>query len=347
MEKVCKSDNKKMCSHRIVWIDLLNICAIIGVCWMHSNNGQNVYDGTLDFSFVWGCAVHSFAIWPVDVFYMITGAMLIGRANVYGGGAYFKRRFLKTGFPFIVWSLIYYLIYSRTTNIVEFIDLFINARFVTIMWFFIPLFAIYISIPFMEIFIVNCERKLIELYLFLSFVLISFFPFICHFVNIHFVENIFPMGLNYLWISVLGYYIYYFDFSKKTRKCVYFLGIISVILNFFGYVLVNYFKGSPDLVFKTNMTPTCIFISVAVFFFFKYHNWQSVTNYSSCIMFISSCTLGVYLMHKLVKGCFNTIWPDVIYETWFEVLGFIPMYLVSLVGIIFIKKIPFLRKIVP
>lgn len=67
---------------RILWMDLLNITAIFGVIMMHTNDAQNHFNGILTPKYIWACAVHSFFMWPVAAFYMLTGCNLLN----YGGG---------------------------------------------------------------------------------------------------------------------------------------------------------------------------------------------------------------------------------------------------------------------
>lgn len=339
-------ETKEPKKKRMLWIDILNIVAILGVCMMHTNYAQNCYNGNLNFPFVWGVAVHSFYNWPVPVFFMLTGCNLIGRTELGGVKKYINRRLTKSVYPFIAWSIIYYALFSRTTNWIEFIDLFIHAKFVAIMWFFIPLFAIYLSIPFMEKFVVNSSRKMIEYFLFISFLSTSLFPFLCSFINIDFIP-IFPMATSYLWMAVLGYYVKNYDFTASTRNKVYKLGILAVVVNFIGYIALNYIKGIPDTTFEDNKTPTCIIIAFAIFLWFKSHDWSFLEKYTTTISYISSCTLGIYVIHKLIKTVAHVIYPNLIDDYIFITIGFIPLYLFSLICVMLMKRIPLIKRIVP
>lgn len=323
-------------NHRILWMDMLNIIAIIGVCMMHCNNAQNVYDGNMTFPFVWGAAVHSFFLWPVDVFFMLTGANLIGKSWLEEGKieVYAKKRFRKTGVPFIFWSIFYWLLFSRTTNPYDIIDGIIHTKFNPNLWFFISLFAIYLSIPFIEIFVINVSKKVLEVFLVVAFVLLSVCPFLFELFNMDFITEAFPLGGNYLAMAILGYYLKTYPVDGKRYKKVCLLGVYAVILNFIGFLLLNYLQGSPNKIFMGYLNPCCICITIAVFSWFQHHRFTCIEEYAEKIAYISSCTLGVYVIHRAVQGAFqfshlyilnNYIWV------------FISVYIVSLACVMVIK----------
>lgn len=75
---------------RLVWVDALNILACAGVLLLHSTNGPvHGFDGNISFNWLLGLFTHSFFLWPVDVFFMLSGATMISRCYksvVEGGG---------------------------------------------------------------------------------------------------------------------------------------------------------------------------------------------------------------------------------------------------------------------
>lgn len=63
---------------RLVWIDLLNIVACAGVLLLHCTNRQvHGFSGTSSVNWYIGLATHSFFLWPVNVFFMISGFTLL------------------------------------------------------------------------------------------------------------------------------------------------------------------------------------------------------------------------------------------------------------------------------
>lgn len=72
-------------SNRVLWIDVLNIVACMGVVLLHSTNGQvHGFNGSVSFEWTVGLLTHSVFLWPVNVFFMLSGLTLMRK--VFGGG---------------------------------------------------------------------------------------------------------------------------------------------------------------------------------------------------------------------------------------------------------------------
>ena len=77
---------------RLVWIDVLNIIACAGVLLLHCTNDQvHGFSGTPSADWFIGLTTHSFFLWPVNVFFMISGFTLTSHLaltdyNNWGGG---------------------------------------------------------------------------------------------------------------------------------------------------------------------------------------------------------------------------------------------------------------------
>ena len=56
---------------RILWMDLLNITAILGVIMMHTNDAQNHFNGILTSEYIWACAVAHTPLKPMTVASML------------------------------------------------------------------------------------------------------------------------------------------------------------------------------------------------------------------------------------------------------------------------------------
>lgn len=64
---------------RILWMDILNIFACIGVLILHTNSTTvHQFNGDVNSDFVWGLFTHSLFYWPVPVFLMLSGSNIIG-----------------------------------------------------------------------------------------------------------------------------------------------------------------------------------------------------------------------------------------------------------------------------
>lgn len=72
-------------TERVLWIDVLNIVACMGVVLLHSTNSQvHGFNGNVSFEWAVGLLTHSAFLWPVNVFFMLSGLTLM-RKSIRGG----------------------------------------------------------------------------------------------------------------------------------------------------------------------------------------------------------------------------------------------------------------------
>ena len=72
---------------RIIWIDALNVLACMGVLLLHCTNGEiHNFSGEISFNWIIGLCTHSFMLWPVNVFFMLSGFTLIKPSIIEMGG---------------------------------------------------------------------------------------------------------------------------------------------------------------------------------------------------------------------------------------------------------------------
>lgn len=346
---------------RLVWIDVLNIVACAGVLLLHSTNGQvHGFSGTPSLNWYIGLTTHSFFLWPVDVFFMISGFTLIRTSvltennNLWGVKRFYNRRLKRLAIPLLAWNVLYMALYFLRTHI-DGVDLLpINELLIKFclfdyngfMWFFVPLILIYLSLPFFAVFVLKSDRSLLRLFLIIGLVLGCIPPLSGTFTTRSGLSDIYIMGSRFLYFIVAGYYIGNFDISKGTRKRLYVCSVASGIFMFVGtmYLTLHYPEHYRYFLSYTNI-PCCI-TAMGVFTFFKYHDWEktmaTVRLKAVDAARFSSFSLGIYL----IQGA------------WFTVLGhfhicddnlmmrFVIMYLLCIISIWSMKHIPVCKRIV-
>lgn len=254
---------------RYVWVDVLNILAIVSVLLLHTNTAINAYDGNFTRDFYWTFFVHSAFIWPVNVFYMLCGCNLIGRVHKNGIKTYISKRVSKTVIPFLFWSLVYYLLKSRSHDYTECVNLLLNGKFIVYMWFFIPLFAIYLSLPWLEKMVLACTKEELRKFLILTFVACICIPFINSVTDFNLPQYLFPMGLGYLFMPVLGYYLNEYNLSFRYRIILYCASVTAILLIMLGLIIRSNEAGVYDNTYMQYQTPLCVILSMGVFVLFK------------------------------------------------------------------------------
>lgn len=342
---------------RKLWIDVLNIAACMGVVLLHCSNRQvHEWDGAFDVGLWWGIFTHTFFLWPVPIFLMISGLNLIGYSK--GWGAYVRRRAQRTLVPFVAWGLVYNLVVplvKKHTGIGTVEDVSTWQQFAhllltgdkTVLWFFPPLFLLYMAVPFLSVFFGVCSRKMAAWLVATGFALTSLLPFMEKISGVEFLGS---HSAYYTFFGIMGYCVgsIFREYVIKYCKSIVFGGGIACVA---AFALIYAARKTGDEVLDralvTYLSPLCVVTSVSVFALFMRIDWSRVTTRLRIggrhIAQISSLSLGVYLLHPLVLMASAKLGLP-FGNPWF---GFILTYTVCAAAIWLAKKIPIVRVLVP
>lgn len=334
---------------RIVYFDVLNILAALSVIFLHCNGIAHIFSDTL----AWrqALAVEVLCFWAVPVFLMLSGATLMGYRKSYSTAEFFKRRFLRAAVPFVIWSLIMAAI--KGINPLEigkraFIDSMFFSRMEGVYWFFIPLFAVYVSMPVLSL--LKDNKKILWYMAGGAFTLHSLLPEIFRYMGLTWNDSLSMLTMGgYLVFPVLGYLLSTTDFSKKQRGVIYLLGIFGAVFRYFITISDSVRDGVLNRALFQYTGWYSIFLAAAVFVFLKYFplckKAEKSERAAKILSTVSSCSLGVYLIHhEIILICEKVIG----YYGWeWRLFGPFLVYAISL-GIVFtVKKIPLIKHIFP
>lgn len=203
---------------RIYYYDVLNVLSCLSVIALHCNGYVHRFD--TDDAW-WGMHVFFEVAFynAVPIFFMLSGATLLGYHRKYDTRTFFRRRFRKAVLPFLAFTVLFYAFYALTashpdlslTTIAQ--NLF-SARIPhTNFWFFIPLFLLYAFMPFLSVMAEHLtERQLFALIVLLVFIQGVVEPGIA-LVD---VQWKLPMG-GYVAYILLGYYLSRTHWENNTR----------------------------------------------------------------------------------------------------------------------------------
>lgn len=267
-----------------------------GVFWSHPEGSLWISSNIIE-------TVFYFA---VPVFFMITGCTLIDYRERYSTRTFFRKRFARTVLPFVVWSFVAYLFWVAREGELSFSPLFIakgilNCRFMSIYWFFMPLFGIYLSIPVLAML---PEKVRVFTYMSaLAFCTICLPGFVMEAVGNHFFPSslAFPLCSGYLIYPLLGYILHKTELRPGVRLLIYTAGAASAVAHFFTTLMLSDSEGICRL-FKNYQHCTTVFFAAAVFVAVKYHAAAilSPAPVRKFIEYVKPTTLGVYLTHIYV-----------------------------------------------
>lgn len=333
------------------YITLLSVVSAISVVILHTNGC--FWNFSKSRYWLTANIIESLFYFAVPIFFMITGATLIDYQEKYSTKEYFKKRIKKTFIPFIIWSLIgvLYLIQKGTisTNIITLKYLFngiFNTSFITIYWFFIPLFCIYLCIP---LFASIDKQKKISTFKYIS-ILFFFFNILLPFINSVFkLELSLPISImvcsNYLFYVVIGYILDNIDIKKTYRYIIYLISLTGLLMHIIGTHKLSYTANMIDRTYKGYLNLPCVIYSIGIFVLFKEISKHLKNN--KIINILSKYTFAIYLLHwfliDLSIRLFKVNTLSIFYR-----LG-APLIIIPICIIIawVLRKIPFVKHIIP
>lgn len=339
-----------MKNKRVLYFDILNILSCIAVIALHHNGLVHSFEDTLAWreSLVIECAFY----WAVPVFLMISGANLLNYREKYSTAVFFKKRILRTVVPWLIWSVIMLIwkvqtcqIQLEENSIKYILDLILNYKVESVYWFFGALFACYLSIPVFSVMIK--ERNILWYTVALNFILLSCLPVLKNWFGFSYGIDVPVVGSLIIYV-LLGYLMATENISKKWRIILYGTGLAGCLFRLVYTYVFSLRNQKTDTSIKGYVVFHAVFLSVAVFEWAKNVEWEKwIPEWlKRKLPMISSCSFGVYLIHKIVMY-YERTWFGINIKSHIWRLGFIPItYLISL-GVIFIlKKIPKFGKII-
>ncbi len=342
-------------SNKKEYLSLLNVLSAFAVVVLHTNNCF----WTFSTERYWFTAniIESVMYFAVPVFFMITGATLISYRERYSTKEYFRRRFWKAVFPFVIWSILGIFIHTLRagaplSNITlrSILNELVNAP--TIYWFFIPLFCIYLSIPLFAQ-IPPEKRKVLFGYLaVICFIINSLIPFLFELIPWNIELSLYwdiGMGCEYLLYVLIGYLLHNYPLKKAGRYSIYALALAGLLIHMCGTYNASMEAGYLIQQYKGYCNVPAVLYSTGIFLFFRQAGpglmkWWPLNRF---IHFIKPYTFGIYLLHWHLIMCIVNALQINIYSIVYR-LGF-PFVLIGLclMLLFLLRKIPGVRRIVP
>lgn len=192
-----------------LYISVLNCVSCVAVVLLHTNGiFWSHPSGEL-----WISAnfIETYFYWAVPIFFMISGATLMDYRERYTTAEFYKNRIKKTVVPFVFWSLIsgMFMAYISEVpmdwNIIHIIDNTFNTRYFSIYWFFIPLFAIYISFPIISFAAENIQ--LMTFFALIGSIVVFTLPLLCELFHITMNKDVVPPVVSGYMVYISWLYI--------------------------------------------------------------------------------------------------------------------------------------------
>ena len=233
---------------------------------------------------------------------MISGITLIDYNKRYSLEEYFKKRITKTVLPFLFWSLmglVYKILMHQlnpgTLSVRAVLNGILNTSYVSIFWFFIPLFICYLSIPVFSA--IQDKEKIFPYVLTITIICNSLIPFLINVfhMKIHWNLN-FSLGGGYILYILLGYLLDKIHFTKKQQAVIYSLAIAGLLMHILGTYHLSMNAGKIISTYKGYLNIPCLLYSVGMYVLIKEKVQFLPTKLKGVIQYLKSYSFALYLL---------------------------------------------------
>lgn len=308
--------------------DILRILAAFSVVMLHSA-AQFWYDLDVKSSeWVIANSYDSVFRFGVPIFVMLSGAIFLDGDYQLNIKRLYRHNILRLIILYVLWSGIYGMIdcinYGMSTlHINDIVREMLSGRYH--LWYLPMIVGIYMLLPILKGWIENVEKRNVEYFLLLFFVLqigrqtigaISKREEISYILNLVDVD----MVCGYIGYFVWGYYLIHIGISEKMRKILYLLFVPAALLNVVLGNLLAWKEGAPvAAIYDSFGFFTFIMVTVLFDFICSKESKRSFGGKGAALLKeISGDTLGVYLMHLALmeflqsKGIHSMTLPNIV-----------------------------------
>ncbi|MFC0036173.1 acyltransferase [Cardiobacterium valvarum] len=337
-----------------IWIDVLTVISCFAVVILHTN--KIFWERPQGRLWVTANIIETVFYYAVPVFFMISGYTLMDYRQRYNSKTFLQKRFRRTVIPFIAWSLFGLWLYSYKNAIPletgwrDIVSSTLTHRYVGIYWFFIPLFAIYLSLPVISLIPQDKRQKVFAYSIACAFISYAVLPTAAKLLMLDYDKAIqAPFVGGYLLYTLLGYYLGHYDISRRIRIALYLSGIAGLCLHFFGTLYLSPPDGI-DHTFKEYLNFPCVLYSAAIFVYCRYSHYHWLERNPVAIRLLhlaKTAALGVYLLH-IYFVWYVPQWLGLPEQSIvFRVGGAVGIFLACVAISHIFRRIPILRALIP
>ena len=329
-------------------LELIRMVSFILVIAIHvSNYFCRAYGEITQGEYLFSLAIDTAARLSVPCFFMISGALLLGRDEPLQKHAKRLGRFLTA---LIVWSLVYYLwntYYMRSAyNLREILVVPAEAH----LWYLYAMIPIYLALPFFQVMCRNMSLKLEKALLIVATAAVLFNFLLWLFGEEAYYDLPLVGDRIYSYYVLVGYYIYkYRRPIRLGQRSALIICLISLAAAFGTTWGVTEIYGSH---YEGVLTYACPFIALAAIMFFLFMlrlghaHVRPGERARKVIDLFCGCSFGIYLIHILFLDNYKKYMEPYDLSAWIAVPGLIVVIaLVSFVCVWVIRKLPGGRKI--
>ena len=339
---------------RIIYLEVLNIIAIIAVVLLHSTGNFHSFSYTK--AWITSCFVQCVLYWAVPVFIMCSGATLFNIGAKYTVREYFRRRVTKVLIPFLFWSAFFicYGLHNGTLSlsdqpIASILNIFFSTQAAPTFYFLFLILGIYLTIPFLTPLARPEFRNNLWYAVVVIFVTKSVLPIIFQAGGVTYNSSLSILVDGYLIFILLGYLLSTQEVAKRYRLMVYVGAVFGVLIRFLYTWKASFAIGTVDYLFSGYYQFHAVLSAAAVFLAVKTlvssHRISEKTQ--KVLQTMSGGSFGVFLLHRDLLAKLQRVWDPSGLSWTYRLFGGLLTYVGTLLLVLVMKKIPFIKRLVP
>ena len=338
-----------------LWMGLANVLACLAVLFSHLNSfWEGPGQGR---SFLTATVIETCFDWAVPVFLMLSGANIIDYRSRMSTRTYARKRVQKTLIPFLAWSLIA-LAYGCLSHSKAAADLsplavvngILSTSYCSVYWFFMPLFAIYLCVPFLSL--MDQRDRAFAWLAGLAFLFYSVLPLASNMVGLRYSSLLSPPIVGgYLIFLFLGHLVCNTVLLDRWRWHLTALAIVCVLVKVIWVFLSASRTGEVNRALTNSVAPFNVILATTVLLnlkLLKLGGVQATSRLYRWTRWLTGKTFGVYLVHYYVRDILFRVLPDVVlHSIWYRTLGVLVVFLVCVALVAALQRIPGMKRILP
>lgn len=291
-------------TNRNISIDLLRIVACIMVICIHTASTNLWY--TLPVQSISWKVMHFYDFFcrsSVPIFFMISGALFLSKKEMSIKKIYSKY-ILRLFVIYVVFEVLYAIDSSKSLNPQNFIPHMLISK--QHLWYLRSIIGVYIGIPILKK--ISENKKILEYSLILFFCFGIFLPslneisYILGSNSLRFINNFNITTFSYAGYFLLGYYLSQNNIIKYKKRTLFIMfiltnGVFSILSSYYG----------TNAVFYSYFSLSTFLGAIFLFQIFKNLKLNLSNKITKIIEFVSSNTLGIYLVHIYILEHFISI----------------------------------------
>lgn len=292
-------------TERVWYCDALRVLAIALVVLLHTFADWRwmYFDASRTCYFVLTCLQIITRV-AVPIFFMLTGAFMLGRTKEEKYSTFFKTRVLKLLIPFAIISAVYYVYQAFVTSsgsLWDFLVQFSNNGIKYHFWYMYAIILIYLLIPFLNKMILNLSKRNLQI-----LIVILACSNLVHAVSYVFAsqgtpilaEWSFPNMVCYINYLFLGYYLYHYEIAKKWRKWLYVAGVLALCLMPVIDILTVKTSITDSLFVAGSIGP--FIAATALMVAFRSIQWKWSARWKKFFVITAPLVFYIYMVHVIV-----------------------------------------------